>query len=893
MFDHAWKAYRDNAFPDDELRPLSCEGLERDTQDATNTGLNDVLGSYSLTLIDTLDMFAVLGDSDGFAREIERVKRYVTFDVDSTVQVFETTIRAMGGLLSAHLLASTPRLGVAVPAYDGFLLGMAHDLGERLLPAFDTGSGIPAPRVNLKFGMRPDKIKVTAEGEPDVTETCTSGAGSLLLEFGLLSRLTGDQRFERASRQAFFALYARRTNLDLVPMSVDSRTGAWLAPLTGTGASIDSYYEYAAKYAILFNDDLLMRLFGNMYQALKAHSFEGWAFRVVNSMTAGYMTKWIDALGAFFPTLMVLAGDLGDAVKVHLTYWKVWQTFGAMPERFNLVARDEHASSNATVALEWYPLRPEFVESTYYLYLATRDPFYLHVGQTVMRDLDAYNKVECGYAGTQDVRTGSLTDRMESFFLSETVKYLYLLFDVDNPLNKETGNFVWSTEAHMFWYDGDVVEHAGHANFESLSYMKKYKEEAAEQQQDIEGLICEPDDAEHSTAVESTTGTSSTPDGLLQLPSKVLRFFDRLLLPDHMAQVLQTTKPEATETAINGDRIQNQPNSHHRRRSSTAVRNKGSTGDSSGAERRYQGGTSNPELFVREQEAEQLKHEQTVGAMHLRHEQDVNSTGMTGKAAAAAAKAGKFWYMSQCPVPSLPWHQPHLGQDQNQLSTGFLYSSAVASWDCIDDVNRLYTFSRPARFSVVTDDSHSEEADNDSTHHEGISGIAAFAPLADHNPDAVFQRRYVGPSATCRAAPPAEPARTVADMVISRPPKTARGRVLFQDTRRGVLVSSLYGVRIKLSAVAPAMMAAAEQDAVDYYRVDTVDGVTVGPDSTVYVMQLSSIPGQGAGQQQQQGTGRSGGAGDSREEPPKVVEVMGDGRIQVHGHRVTNLRAVV
>lgn len=454
MFFHGWDAYEKNAFPSDELRPLTCDGLDRDTQDLSNLGRNDVLGNYSLTLVDSLDMFAILGDHDLFKHYVHLVEQKVSFDVPSTVQVFETTIRAMGGLLSAHLYASVPRLGNVIDGYEGHLLSLAYDLGNRLLPAFETPTGIPAPRVNLQTGYLNDSIG-------DITETCASGAGSLLLEFGLLSRLTGDDRFDYVARRAFFALYKNRSDLDMVAMSVDSQSGEWQSPLTGNGASIDSFYEYALKYSILFGDNDFMVVFNTLHHALKSHSFNGWTFRNIHYNRAYLMTSWIDSLASFYTSLMVLIGDLEGAIRNHLTYFKIWTTYAGLPERWSFLPQGNTASEE-TVTLEWYPLRPEFVESNYYLYQATKDPLFFQIGQTVMQDIQQYNKVPCGYAGIQNVKTGELSNRMESFFLSETVKYLYLLFNRTHPLNTEFSNFVFSTEAHPFWYDETILEHAGY-----------------------------------------------------------------------------------------------------------------------------------------------------------------------------------------------------------------------------------------------------------------------------------------------------------------------------------------------------------------------------------------------------------------------------------------------
>ncbi|KAJ1950338.1 hypothetical protein FBU59_000727, partial [Linderina macrospora] len=112
-----------------------------------------------------------------------------------------------------------------------------------------------------------------------------------------------------------------------------------------------------------------------------------------------------------------------------------------MPERFNMFLREAD--------VVFYPLRPEFVESTYFLYRATRDPFYLDVGEMVLRDLNELQRTECGYASMQNVNTHVIEERMESFLLSETLKYLYLLFDDENPLHSADSNYVFTTEGHV------------------------------------------------------------------------------------------------------------------------------------------------------------------------------------------------------------------------------------------------------------------------------------------------------------------------------------------------------------------------------------------------------------------------------------------------------------
>ncbi|KAL0414419.1 UNVERIFIED_CONTAM: Alpha-mannosidase I MNS4 [Sesamum radiatum] len=129
MFYHAFDGYMKHAFPRDELKPLSCGG-------------EDTLGGYALTLIDSLDTLALLGDRERFATSVEWIGKNLRFDINKTVSVFETTIRVLGGLLSAHLIASDYNTGMRIPSYDDELLHLAEDLARRMLPAFDTPTGI-------------------------------------------------------------------------------------------------------------------------------------------------------------------------------------------------------------------------------------------------------------------------------------------------------------------------------------------------------------------------------------------------------------------------------------------------------------------------------------------------------------------------------------------------------------------------------------------------------------------------------------------------------------------------------------------------------------------------------------------------------------------------------
>lgn len=445
MFYHGYDNYMRHAFPLDELNPLLCSGRGPDYDNPDNININDVLGDYSLTLVDTLDTLALLGNSSEFKKAVKLVVETVHFDKSNVVQVFEANIRLLGGLLSAHLLMEDANFpGLSPDWYLDDLLSLAHDLADRLLPAFDgTATGVPFPRVNLKHGLPEDGR----------TTTCTAGAGSLLLEFILLSRLTGDPVFELYARRAVRGLYKlRNRTTGLLGNVMDVNSGEWTGKMAGLGAGIDSFYEILLKSYIMYGDSADAAMFNQSYEKIKLYMRRGRPecnkgagshplYVNVEMESGNTATSWIDSLQAAFPGVQVLYGDVQEAICHHALYYSMWRKYGCLPERYNwkLDAPD----------VKFYPLRPELVESTYLLYQATKNPFYLHVGRDILYSLNNHTRAECGYATVHDVTDMSLEDRQESFFLSETVKYLYLLFDRDNPVNRHSNSYLFTTEGHL------------------------------------------------------------------------------------------------------------------------------------------------------------------------------------------------------------------------------------------------------------------------------------------------------------------------------------------------------------------------------------------------------------------------------------------------------------
>ncbi|XP_049885459.1 ER degradation-enhancing alpha-mannosidase-like protein 3 [Pectinophora gossypiella] len=433
MFYHAYNAYMDNAYPADELMPLSCKGRWKGVTPSRGD-MDDALGNFSLTLVDSLDTLAVMGDFSEFSRAIKLVVNDVTFDHDIIVSVFETNIRMLGGLLSAHVLAMALKSDVpALQWYNGELLAMAEDLGRRLLPAFNTSTGIPHGRVNLRHGLR---------GMAESRETCTACAGTMILELAALSRLTGNPAYEQKAHKSMDRLWKiRHRTSDLMGTVINIHSGDWVRKDSGVGAGIDSYYEYCLKAYILLGDEKYLARFNRHYNAVMKYISRGPVMLAVHMHRPHLQSRnFMDALLAFWPGLQVLLGDVRPAVETHEMLYQVMQRHTFIPEAF---------TSDFQVHWGQHPLRPEFLESTYFLHRATGDDHYLQVGKTVLKALQQYTRVPCGYAAVNDVRTRVHEDRMDSFVLAETFKYLYMLFGEDKDLPVKLEDYVLTTEAHF------------------------------------------------------------------------------------------------------------------------------------------------------------------------------------------------------------------------------------------------------------------------------------------------------------------------------------------------------------------------------------------------------------------------------------------------------------
>jgi len=410
-FLHAWNGYKKYAWGHDDLKPLSKTYHDWYSQ------------PLLMTPVDALDTMILMGLDDEAATTKKYILDNLSFDKDIEVQNFEITIRLLGGLLTNYQLTGDKRF-----------LSLAEDLGNRLLPVFNSPTGMPYRYVNLKTGKVSKPISNPAE------------TGTLILEFGTLSKLTGKPIFFEKAKRALVETYNRRSKIGLVGEWINVETGEWTNTDSHISGAIDSYYEYLLKCSLLFGDSDCKRMWNesitaiNKYLADELHGeyeVQLW-YGHADMNTGARRATTYGALDAFFPAVLALSGDLKRAKLLQDSSYRMWRFVGIEPEEFDYRAQK--------ITSPGYPLRPEIVESTYYLYRHTKDEKYRYMGERLWRDFVKHCRTEDGYAALKNVETKEKNDSMQSFLFAETFKYFYLLFAPPSTLDFD--RVIFNTEAH-------------------------------------------------------------------------------------------------------------------------------------------------------------------------------------------------------------------------------------------------------------------------------------------------------------------------------------------------------------------------------------------------------------------------------------------------------------
>src|ERR1700730_16279245 len=274
-FLYSWQSYEKYAWGHDELRPIS------------KTPRDWYGESVLMTPVDSLDTLILMGLKDEADKAHALIVEKLSFDKDIAVQNFEVTIRLLGGLLSAYEMTGDERL-----------LKLADDLGTRLLPAFDSPTGMPYRFVNLKTGMATGSKSNPAE------------IGTLILEFGTLSKLTKKPIYFQTAKNALVQLYNRRSRIGLVGEEIDVETGQWTNPTSPAAGAIDSYYEYLLKCAKLFGDKDCQSMWSTSIGAINKYVAEsapsGFWYGEVDMNSGKRIAPQFGALHAFMPAVLAL-----------------------------------------------------------------------------------------------------------------------------------------------------------------------------------------------------------------------------------------------------------------------------------------------------------------------------------------------------------------------------------------------------------------------------------------------------------------------------------------------------------------------------------------------------------------------------------------------------------
>lgn len=434
---HAWDGYKKYAWGYDELKPIS-----------KGTSQWFMLG---LTIVDSLDTLWLLNMKKEYKEGRDWVENELSFGRRVPVNLFETTIRVLGGLLSIfHLTA------------DHMFLEKAEDLGDRLMGAFKSSSSIPFSDVVLG-----DKSGRPPAWSPD---SSLSEVTTIQLEFKDLSYVLDNPRFKSASQNVMLQIFSLPRNAGLAPIYINAGNGQFRPGSHITlGARGDSYYEYLLKQWLQTGkkDDQLKEEYLKAMDGVKkllVKKSEPSKLTYVGELLSGRsFSPKMDHLVCFLPGTLAL-GYMHGLPRWHLELAEeLIETCNQMYVRMETGLSPEivffNQSPGGSEDLIVKPqdahnlLRPETVESLHIMYSITKDKKYQDYGWNILKSFNKYSRVDSGgYVSLNNVRSakdpqpGGSRDKMESFFVAETLKYLFLLFsDVDVlPLDK----WVFNTEAH-------------------------------------------------------------------------------------------------------------------------------------------------------------------------------------------------------------------------------------------------------------------------------------------------------------------------------------------------------------------------------------------------------------------------------------------------------------
>ncbi|PBP27219.1 glycosyl hydrolase family 47 [Diplocarpon rosae] len=490
-FTLSWDAYERYAWGKDEFHPVSKYGRQMAPH------------GMGWIIVDALDTLMLMNLTSRLSNAREWLFTSLDYDQDQEVNTFETTIRMLGGLLSAHYLSTEfPEMAPLSDDDEGakgedLYLEKATDLANRLVGAFDSPSGVPYASVNLK----------TSEGVPshdDGGASSTAEAATLQLEFKYLSKLTGESFYWEKAEKVIQVIDDNGMEDGLLPIYIYAHDGHFRGNNIRLGSRGDSYYEYLIKQYLQTSKEepIYEELWNEALDGVRKHLItysESFKFTVLGERPEGLggaLSPKMDHLVCFMPGTIVLGatGGIPEKEARKLPSWNkkkdeemrlarelthtCWGMYKVMATglaaeithfKINNPPLPESAPHKAPLELdgedtEWKKdfiiksqdshnlQRPETVESLFYMWRITGDNIYREWGWEMFKSFMNYTAVEESGGFTSlsnaNIIPPTMKDNMESFWLAETLKYFYLLFSPDDllPLDK----VVINTEAHIF-----------------------------------------------------------------------------------------------------------------------------------------------------------------------------------------------------------------------------------------------------------------------------------------------------------------------------------------------------------------------------------------------------------------------------------------------------------
>ncbi|KAF8074979.1 glycoside hydrolase family 47 protein [Lyophyllum atratum] len=450
IFSQSYDAYKKYAWGHDDLTP------------ETKTYF-DGRNGWGATVVDAMTTLHIMGQKKLFAEAVDFSSNidFSKSQTDDTVSVFETTIRYLGGLLSAYELSDR-----RFPA----LLQKAKEVGDKMAYAWVGNNSVP-------FGFLD-----FATNEPIISTSNIAEAGTLILEWSTLSKYTRNDTYRRLAEGSFRQIGSLPSPFPgMAVQGINPADGQAVGGYVSWGGGSDSYFEYLLKYPRLTNtDDSVFidtwktAVDSSIHNLLRKATVGDHLYTCTYDAEIGKFRHISSHLSCFHGGNWLYGGKLlGNSTIIDYALQLIdgcWNTYestatGIGPEAFAYASSDGNYTGvdpPTDADLEFYAkhgfysyrpyyiLRPEVLESNFYAWRITGNTKYLDRAAKAVESFSKYLPAAVGFAGIEDVRdpASAKIDDMESFWFAEVLKYLYLTFD--DPKHIDIDEYIFNTEAHPF-----------------------------------------------------------------------------------------------------------------------------------------------------------------------------------------------------------------------------------------------------------------------------------------------------------------------------------------------------------------------------------------------------------------------------------------------------------